>query len=466
MTSNRQSAGGGGPPQQSEGIARPPEGSGLPAAACAGGPLSAADDAEGIKLRLSLQRLIDFVLACRVSEAEEAAAAAPASADAEADTDSEAAEAAELGDAAATAPAAAAGLRVCRCSCQGCDSGAPGGAPAGCCSPPAQYAAGGGPQLQLPEGTEEDWGLLKEPAATGATSLPWPLMRVLLAVKIHRVLTCVGKKPPRQLRVFEWERSRNVAFAQILSFKHPPLTLQRLCELLKVRDGSYDTPPQAALPLQAGLQEKIAAANAMADTLCEASQRLPGVRAGLFLLDPCVCGGGPPKGPQEGVSLPSRGSCSCFCCKDWLADLLQQQEQLQQKRYSSEGLQHFETEADAEQQPLGPSSQEGVGAPQVGAPEEAPSPSSNFEGESTSEGMERKRKAAPAAAAAAAGRRRQQHDSVGAPLPPGAPGNLENGGGPLEGSGQQPESHSEEETDTQARGAGSPPSSPPSPGKP
>ncbi|KAL8450228.1 hypothetical protein Emed_002624 [Eimeria media] len=427
-------------------------------------------------LRSNLKKLLDFVLGCEVAEVVESPAAA--------------AGAAAAGEAQETAGAAAGVggglLRRCRCSCQWCDgyTGVGGGgapsSPSFCSGGPSldsENGGGGGgppgppgPRLSLPEGTPENWDFLREAANTGSTSCPWSLFRVLLAVKVYWVLTSLGKKPHRQLRVFEWERSRNVAFAQILAFKTPPLTLQRLCEvvlkpqqqhveklcfslrkvvgewfalqLLRVRDGCCEGPSVEPFALDSDLQERVTAANAAAEALAEAAQRLPGVRAGLFLLKPCSCGpltsGGAPLGAP---SSEGPCSCSCVCCKDWLAELLQQQHEQQQqqlKRYSSEGPPETETETEPEQLREGPptSQEDGWG----GGPLDGAPCFPLFEETTYADAVGRKRKAETAAAAAAARRKQQQDESVEGPPVEDA------GGGPPQGEGGPPAAKGPEAT--------------------
>lgn len=230
---------------------------------------AAPANAEGALYRLGLERVLDYVLQCGVSSSVK-----------EAQT-----------------PGSSTGRTSnfsCGCACRAgfaaipssppspsSDGGISRGPPPGAT---ACTAACGGPPavMRMPQGTAEDWDVLKEAATRGAPTYPWALVKVVLAGRLYGLFSSLGKKQQRQLRSFEWERARDTVYAQVLSFRSPPLTLQRLCEvalkpehqhveklyfslrkLLRVRDGCFDPPSVPPLSADVSLSDKIAAANAV-----------------------------------------------------------------------------------------------------------------------------------------------------------------------------------------------------------
>ncbi|PHJ24504.1 ppp4r2 [Cystoisospora suis] len=325
--------------------------------------------AEATIYRYTLQRIVDFINIyhslkvlhkSRVKTDQETARTAPRSPGSDALSPSPMECASSTGSSSSPPPH----KPICSCHCACCINSA--GGEGGELSPRIV----GQQQLASPELPQEGLDVLKEIARTGSCRYPWGVVKIVLAAKAEQVFAEMAKSKGKKRVSFDWVTARNLCCYQIMQFNKPPLTVQRLCELLLrpmygvlekfffavrkvllVRGCIYEPveiPPSVHLGSIPGLRY----AERKAVDLSEASFWVRDARAGLHDQRACPSaasgscpvsrGNTPSHDSQQTLNAESRacppaelgsldflngdGSVSeccraCCCCRDWLADI-------------------------------------------------------------------------------------------------------------------------------------------------
>ncbi|KAK2962432.1 putative serine/threonine-protein phosphatase 4 regulatory subunit 2 [Blattamonas nauphoetae] len=87
--------------------------------------------------------------------------------------------------------------------------------------------------------------LIVDISNTGRLTIDWPLVRAVLSVKLKHVVEDCFEKMKNNKGELDKEKTQEQEtelIHQLLSFQTPPLTLQRLCELLVKGEKWYGNP--------------------------------------------------------------------------------------------------------------------------------------------------------------------------------------------------------------------------------
>ncbi|PFH36680.1 hypothetical protein BESB_048720 [Besnoitia besnoiti] len=357
---------------------------------------SEKEGAEAIIYRLTVQRIVDFIniyysLKTSVSAASRCArerdAKDPAKSAARVPSDSSsAASSPESSPRQAGLPPPSGGRRglrcACRCACcaaEGaeCSRARSGGAGASQASAAATQKDPKTPCVDLPQ---EGLDVLKEIARTGQCRYPWALVKTMMAAKMEQMFTDMAKSRMKRRLAFDWTTARNLCCFQVMQFLRPPVTVQRLCEvllrpmyavpekfffamrkLLLVRGCLYE-PLTIPAFVQLSSIPGLRFAESKVSELCSATFWVKNPRSGLYARQACPAataspswapgaarsrgnsgaegaasgedpeadellrrqrGEGARGGETEEPSAPASQECctACCCCRDWLRDI-------------------------------------------------------------------------------------------------------------------------------------------------
>ncbi|KYF45433.1 PPP4R2 [Toxoplasma gondii ARI] len=323
--------------------------------------------------RLTVQRIVDFV---NIYYSVKASVAAPASGpkDAEDAKDGKARHAEIDADTASVAspsgsspdgtPTSSLGAtqseKPCACHCACClnSRGADGCA--------VTQSQSGLPRqkttTKLVDVPQEGIDVLKEIARTGQCRYPWSIVKMVIAAKMEQVFTDLAKSRVKRRLAFDWTTARNLCCCQVMQLRRPPVTVQRLCEvllrptyanteklffavrkLLLVR-GCLHEPVEIPAFVQLSSIPGIRYAEMKVSDLAAPAFWVQNPRVGLHARQGCegaraaspelrgntpshenseLSRGGPAvAGESLCESSNSQACCSvCCCCRDWLADI-------------------------------------------------------------------------------------------------------------------------------------------------
>ncbi|KEP62130.1 UNVERIFIED_CONTAM: hypothetical protein HHA_265440 [Hammondia hammondi] len=321
--------------------------------------------------RLTVQRIVDFV---NIYYSVKVSVAAPASGsrDAEDAKDGKARDAEIDADTASVAspsgsspdgtPKSSLGAtqseKPCACHCACClNSRGADGCAVTQSGLPRQKAT-----TKLVDVPQEGIDVLKEIARTGQCRYPWSIVKMVIAAKMEHVFTDLAKSRVKRRLAFDWMTARNLCCCQVMQLRRPPVTVQRLCEvllrptyanteklffavrkLLLVR-GCLHEPVEIPAFVQLSSIPGIRYAEMKASNLAAPAFWVQNPRVGLHARQGCegaraaspeLRGNTPSHensefsrgGPAvEGESLCESSNtqtcCSvCCCCRDWLADI-------------------------------------------------------------------------------------------------------------------------------------------------